>query len=418
MPRTSLNINQNTYGIRYSRTYSNGVLTSTNTDNPRIRSVIKVRNTVNTPGFRSLKKKREGLPFNTFQYSETTMNFPYGTQSQQWDFPKYTNMIHNVGVLAWGIDFHDEDPISDSLKSSCQAQALQKSLTDLKAMKVNLGVAFAERKKTANLLLSTASRVAQALGSLRKGNVNGVANALGLTQKQVSGSLRKSGSPNYSAGSKSSSRTNVASALSREWLALQYGWKPLVSDVYNSAERLAQISDVRRMRITSSRTVQGFKSDIRIWNQIPARRVAQSRYTTRYIYVFSHSSEILKDLSGLGVTNPAAIAWELLPWSFVIDWFIPIGNYIDVWDATLGLTFEKGSKTVFSKYRAQFVANGGKRVSNTFYQTHGGGSIEKVLCERTKLNSFPLPRLPDLTPHITQNRGVSTLALLRQRLKL
>jgi hypothetical protein len=28
--------------------------------------------------------------------------------------------------------------------------------------------------------------------------------------------------------------------------------------------------------------------------------------------------------------DPLSVAWELLPWSFVVDWFIPIGSYLDL----------------------------------------------------------------------------------------
>jgi len=31
----------------------------------------------------------------------------------------------------------------------------------------------------------------------------------------------------------------------------------------------------------------------------------------------------------LGLTDPASLAWEKLPWSFVIDWIIPAGNYLE-----------------------------------------------------------------------------------------
>jgi len=30
-----------------------------------------------------------------------------------------------------------------------------------------------------------------------------------------------------------------------------------------------------------------------------------------------------------GLQDPASVAWELLPWSFVVDWFIPIGNWLE-----------------------------------------------------------------------------------------
>ena len=31
----------------------------------------------------------------------------------------------------------------------------------------------------------------------------------------------------------------------------------------------------------------------------------------------------------LSLDNPAVLAWEALPYSFVVDWFIPIGDYLN-----------------------------------------------------------------------------------------
>jgi len=31
----------------------------------------------------------------------------------------------------------------------------------------------------------------------------------------------------------------------------------------------------------------------------------------------------------LGLYDPLSVAWELVPFSFVADWFIPIGTYLD-----------------------------------------------------------------------------------------
>jgi hypothetical protein len=32
----------------------------------------------------------------------------------------------------------------------------------------------------------------------------------------------------------------------------------------------------------------------------------------------------------MGLGNPASILWERIPWSFVLDWFIPIGTYLEL----------------------------------------------------------------------------------------
>jgi hypothetical protein len=31
----------------------------------------------------------------------------------------------------------------------------------------------------------------------------------------------------------------------------------------------------------------------------------------------------------LGLLDPATVLWEIIPYSFVVDWFLPIGSYLD-----------------------------------------------------------------------------------------
>jgi hypothetical protein len=48
-----------------------------------------------------------------------------------------------------------------------------------------------------------------------------------------------------------------------------------------------------------------------------------------------YSGEPLSNSVLLNLENPAAVAYELMTLSFVLDWFIPIGTYLhDVGDAT------------------------------------------------------------------------------------
>jgi hypothetical protein len=50
--------------------------------------------------------------------------------------------------------------------------------------------------------------------------------------------------------------------------------------------------------------------------------------------------EILDSFRGSGISNPALVAWELVPFSFVADWFVPVGDWLKQLDALLGLTVE------------------------------------------------------------------------------
>lgn len=403
MPRTYMNVNKvmsTNYFRRRLWHVVNGVhLLVLNEYTPNATQVHlqKVRDTSNTPNFRSLAPSKR--PMRPFTYLEQRSVYPEGT-SEIWVDGSPDTYSLDEGMIPV-TPYHDSLGITDALKTSIESQALNKSLTDLKGMKVNLGVAMAERQRTSNLILRTAGKIGNSLRSLKKGNFTGAAKALGIDPKR---GVNRSGSK----------------ALADEWLALQYGWKPLLSDVYNAAEELARISkEPRKFRVSSSKTVWWNKSyQVGQWNSVPVIKRDFGRYSCKYVYIFSYSNEVVTDLSRFGVTNPAAIAWEILPWSFVIDWFIPIGNYIDTWDATLGFSFEKGCKTTFEKWNTMSKANGTVFLSPHTRRVNAQASKEYVRCDRVPLASFPLPRLPTFDPRLSFNKGVTTAALLRQRLKL
>jgi hypothetical protein len=52
-------------------------------------------------------------------------------------------------------------------------------------------------------------------------------------------------------------------------------------------------------------------------------------YTVKTSARLRFQSELSRSFQKLGLTNLAGLAWELLPWSFVADWALPIGNWIN-----------------------------------------------------------------------------------------
>lgn len=387
-----------------------GAVLDQSVDNPRIQRTSRTRITTNTPGFRS-KKPRESLPMNGFTYTEQNNREPYGVFEYGFPGPPWYSKATWNGLAPFADIVNSTDTgLTPSDVARVNSEALNGSLSELKGMRVNLGVAFGERKQTGNLLLSTAGRLANGYRDLRRGDFHGAAMHLGMVEKDIVRNhdrVHKRG------------KLSPSKALANEWLALQYGWKPLLSDVYNAAEGLAARSDDRRVRCSFSRSHRWFsRHQQHTIFDVPATRTEQGIYSRKYVYYFQTHNEVLKDLSAWGVTNPLSVAWELLPWSFVFDWFIPVGNYLDNWDATVGLTFEKGSVTTFQKGTVTYKANGTKEYVNEYRYANASARYQSVSCVRGVLSNFPAPQLPDLTPHITFNRGVSTLSLLRQRLKL
>ena len=126
----------------------------------------------------------------------------------------------------------------------------------------------------------------------------------------------------------------------------------------------------------------------------------------------------------LGIDNPLEVVWELIPLSFVADWFIPVGEFLRSLTATNGLVFHSGYKATrdVRKVEAGFFGNGRRNVSGgTIYgPLVGQGVMTKFWMNqvRTKLIAFPVPTMPTFNdPRSVKDGGLkratSAIALLQ-----
>lgn len=258
--------------------------------------------------------------------------------------------------------------------------AMRKALSNLKNQNVNYSQTIAESNQVARLIAGSAKKIAGSFRALRKGDARGALQALGLkmTPKQSRAAplkrlrearnlsrreLRAAGkSPDLFVkvggrvrrvkdGNVDLLKTN-AKAVADAHLEIQYGWKPLLRDVYGAAKDRfdEEKADPNLYRIT----VRATKSEVRdISGEYNLSAVAKTQrngtltYSARCRYYYTLVNPQLATMSQIGVTNPANLAWELLPWSFVADWFAPIGGWINSWDAQLGWSFLGGCYTAW-----------------------------------------------------------------------
>lgn len=324
--------------------------------------------------------------------------------SQSWD----------TNTFKWGFV---TDPTSDWL-SQLKDKATRNLLQNLRDSSFNAAQAVAERKQTADLIANTAKKVAGALRNLRKGNFGKAARDLGVVPKKRAGRRFNS---QYA--------TDQAKAIGNAWLELQYGWKPLLSDVYGSMETLAKANNPRGNpnTIYAKATGRASRSEAKT-NRI--ERKPNSGWTGTDITVqegnfdvivktgvtYSVSSPVLASLKKVGITNPALLAWELLPYSFVVDWFLPIGNYLESLDATNGLSFYDGYVSVLIKKRFSTNTNQSLHQTNGYKHQYRNDSEERteIKFTRTALGGFPLAPAPTFKNPLSTSHVSSAMALLLQ----
>lgn len=281
-----------------------------------------------------------------------------------------------------------ESQVTDmSLENPCLIEARNK----LKQTDINLGVAFAERNATARLLGDTASRMGKAFRNLKAGKVRKAMNELGISHKKHE--PRGGNVPN-------------------KWLELQYGWKPLISDVYGACNALSK-RDKGDWRVTAKAS----RSSTRIWTATFSGADAGVGSAQSDTKVFIRldalpANELTISLASLGVTNPLLIAWELVPYSFVVDWALPVGAWLESLDALLGYKDCSYSRSILT--RCEWTEKGIRTPNNPqggFVSNNYIGSKRLVKLDR-QVGGIPLPTFPRIKDPRSLGHMANGLALL------
>jgi len=169
-------------------------------------------------------------------------------------------------------------------------------------------------------------------------------------------------------------------------LTANFGVKPLVSTLVSSVGELsARIEKPYYKRVSA--TVKG--------SDTYGEDVYETSIGARCFVEVTHN--------GAGFTggNPLSLAWELIPFSFVVDWGIGVGDYLSSLSATQGLNIVGISYA--TKRKATLVR------SDVY---HSGATRERLdrlqyeSFERGVSTSMPFPRMPK----IEFKHSVQTLA--------
>jgi len=406
---------------------------------------------VNTPGWASMsKEQRRNAPWHPHTYSFEQWDFYPGTVSGK-NGPSseatYVGYAFAPKGILWTDGWSFVGTYTNWPSEDSQVKALGKLQGLVSAATVNLAQAFAERKQTTSLIAKSIRRVVQLALWIKKGDFKSIHKRYGLPKpvKTRSGgyvvpqyrrettkiriSFDERGNPLprprtvYKTTYRDRERPGQDFAFGDVWLEYQYGWKPLLSDIQGSAEALAQTHlNPRPLRFSAMASTNGkvMKRPIAIWPVNGTHYLAELTFyhagKTRYVLEVAEDSKILESLQTVGLTNPLLLAWELLPYSFVVDWFLPLGSYLQQLEYARGLTFIRGSVST------SFTAVGS--IASRFYEVTPGylpgriAGLEIDVSYRRKsraiLSSFPYQKLPSFQPKLGVERCLSGIALLQQ----
>lgn len=268
--------------------------------------------------------------------------------------------------------------------SDLESEAITKVIKKLKDRKASLGEDLAEAGKTYYSLTREVGNLARALYAVKRGDAAGALRHL-------------------------SDKRGLARRGADLFLQYKYGWKPLMSDIYGLSELLKQQCKPALLMTAQTRTT------VKTPRLLPKNgydRKGNINIRGRLALTGKINSNQARLPDRIGLSNPLSLAWELVPYSFVVDWFIPIGDILDAMTPPLGLDFVGGSCTfhfdgeLYSRLLPEFG-------STEFTPAETNYRVFSLY--RKNYAEWPKPGLYVTSP-FTPGHGFSSLALALQRM--
>jgi hypothetical protein len=145
-------------------------------------------------------------------------------------------------------------------------------------------------------------------------------------------------------------RRNGLNEVASQYLTYVYGWKPLMQDIYGTMEVAKQAAAKPLILHASTKAHEQTQSSEREYMFVSenTRAIATGMDIDTLVRASLYARvdpdyQGLRALNQLGLLNPVSLLWELVPYSFVVDWVLPIGPVLQALTAPAGLTFVNGS---------------------------------------------------------------------------
>lgn len=280
--------------------------------------------------------------------------------------------------------------------NTCLETAMNKAVSkfygELRAV-TDLATAIAERKSSVDMIQKRALQLARAARSIKKGKFKDAARTLGMGKPPKGASRKKQ--------------------FANNWLEFHFGWSPLISDIKGAVDVLQ--GGIPPMKVYAS----GYHE---YWNMTSHQFVDYPSPSLAWKYQYRCRARVGCKVIGvnpdlmlanqLGLTSPQMVVWETVPFSFVVDWFSTVGDFLEQMSATVGFTLEGGWNTYL------YEADGGE---TWFTWVNGGRGSDSW-----KGSGFQLQRelgIPLITIQLrpfkgfSVTRGLTAISLLLQALK-
>lgn len=321
-------------------------------------------------------------------FGDGVMSWKYGPWDAFQDIFGSVVMYSSLGGL-WAGPSLD---MADSLLNNARLAAL----AQVSEGKMQYSAALAQASGTAKMVGSAASKFAHGLDKLMQGKH-------GL--KQLYGSMS-----NWK-------------AIPSEYLEYLYGWAPLGDDIANAFDQLSGFRDLgfdysmifkKKLKMTESCSIEGIGCACPALGQAGCADLLGTRDSLASVgYRFDIPRWYLERTP---VVAPFSTAYELAPYSFVLDWFVPIGDWVGAMEsAQYSPFFVEGFETRFCRERYPTIKmNPGRYGIWVLQGGSASGNMAAFIMRRSAVTEFPYFSRPSFKPLPGIQQAAQGLSLLTQ----
>lgn len=126
-------------------------------------------------------------------------------------------------------------------------------------------------------------------------------------------------------------KRNDHTIVQQRWLEYRYGWIPTLMDIDTLVNQpLGVPGTVCEGRAFQRYEINGYKDSTGNYDQ-------NGHVSARVQALLIARSPFQKTATQYGIANPSLVAWEMVPYSFVVDWVFDVGGYLEHLGALNGL---------------------------------------------------------------------------------
>lgn len=360
-------------------------------------------------GWKKLPKFTKGEPLN-YSIWRTKLEYIHVMRNYRRNWPgnPYYEWLREETFTRFNPYDYRDTAVSDNALHKAKARLFD----SLKGEGTNIANIYAERRQTMQLVGDTIMRVVWVIKDLKRGDITSATRRLfGDSQhgKYLARKLR-------------------GKDIANQWIGLQYGWKPMLEDVYGlvnlTHQRNSSAVCVFKQSAISWSYSQPANGAITTLQAKPGgttwyRPIEKQHNWCRQSYMIrARPNQTLASPAALGLTNPLVPLWEVVPWSFVVDWFLPVGTYLEQLSADHGWYFLDGCLSTHEKYSwvsdhaasSIYTIPGYVFYNDTYCK--GSASVDKF--SRSTLTGFPSVNPPRFKNPVSAGHVKNAIALLTQ----